>query len=96
MADQILMTPEEFELAKHKLKTLRGTVIDLAEQIIVQGKTKSEAAKAVGVSRQNVQKHMNRVNALLNDLPADYVWFEAWMPEKLASEIRQRLKSDET
>lgn len=48
------------------------------------------------MSPQNVSKHMSRVHALLNDLPADYVWFEGWMPAKLAFEIRQRLKSDET
>lgn len=87
------MTSQEFDKQKHKLRTLSAQTNELAQLILVDGLNKTDAAKAVGMSRQNVNKTMNRVMALLRDLPSDYVYLQEWMPESLAIETRAKIKA---
>lgn len=94
MTKRMRMTAEEFDEQKHKLRSLAASTIDLARLILVEGKTNSDAAKVVGVSRQNVGKAMDRVIALLSDLPSDYVWFEGFMSPERASSLREEIQKD--
>ncbi len=87
------MSAEAFEQQKHKLKTLSVKTNDLARLVLVEGLTAAEAAKRVGMSRQNVSKTMQRVNFFLADIPSDWEYFEAcWMPKNMAAEVRERLR----
>jgi molybdopterin-guanine dinucleotide biosynthesis protein len=88
------MTAEEFDDQKHKLRTLAASTTDLARLIIVEGMSNVEAAKAVGVSRQNVKKTMDRALALLADLPSDYVWFEGYMSTDRATRLKDEIQQD--
>lgn len=90
------MTPEEFEVAKQRLNTLSGNVVAVARLILVEGMAPSAAAQEVGMSRQSANGAMKRVRALLASRPADWVYFEGWMPESLAIEIRAKLKDLES
>lgn len=92
MTNSTRMSAQEYEENKHKLRTLAAQINELARLILVEGLSKTEAAAVVGMSRQNVSGAMNRVMALLNDLPSDYVYFQEWMPAKMATEVRKELK----
>ncbi|MNJ72393.1 hypothetical protein D3C77_690340 [compost metagenome] len=92
MSNAPRMSPEEFDSQVGKLQNLRGTTVQLARLILVDGLNHTEAAAKVGMSRQNVSKYMIRVNALLTGYPADWVRFDEWMPASLATEVRARLK----
>jgi hypothetical protein len=93
MATKQLMTAQEFDNQKHKLRTLSVQTNDLARLVLVEGLNNTQAAAAVGMSRQNVNGAMNRVRALLSDMPADWVYFQEWMPAAMAAEIRAKIKS---
>jgi len=86
------MTAQEFDEQKHKLRTLSVQTNELARLVLVEGMNNTQAANAVGMSRQNVNGAMNRVRALLGDMPADYVYVQEWMPAAMAAEIRAKLK----
>lgn len=92
MEKQRRMTADEFEENKHKLRSLSAKTNDLARLILVDGLNNTDAAAEVGMSRQNVSKTMTRVNSLLNGMPADFVFFEGWVPGELAIEMRRRTK----
>lgn len=86
------MSSTEFEENKHKLRTLSAQVNDLARLILVDGLTNTKAAEQLRMSRQNINGAMQRVTALLYDLPADYVFVQEWMPKKMAARVRAELK----
>lgn len=90
------MTAEDFDAQKHKLRTLAASTTDLARLILVEGMSNIDAAKAVGVSRQNVKKTMDRAMALLSDVPSDYVWFEGFMSPDRAVSLREEIQRDLT
>lgn len=90
------MAPEEFEAAKQRLNTLTGNVVEVARLILVEGMAPSAAAQKVGMSRQSANGAMKRVRALLASRPVDWVYFEGWMPESLAIEVRAKLKELES
>jgi hypothetical protein len=83
------MTPEEFDEVAPKLMGFTGTAQSYARMVLVERVAPGEAAKAVGLSRQNAHQQMNRMMAVLNDLPKDWIFFEGdWMPASLATEVR--------
>jgi hypothetical protein len=94
MTKQIRMTAEEFDAQKHKLRTLAASTTDLARLILVERMSNTDAAKSVGVSRQNVKKTMDRAMALLSDLPSDYVWYEGYMSPERAVSLREEIQKD--
>lgn len=87
------MTLEAFKANEHKLTSMSQATIDLARLVLVDGRSAKDAGEAVGVSRQNVHKTVQRVLAAFNDIPSGYVEFKAWMPKAMAIEITDRLKS---
>ena len=88
-----IMSALEFDEQKHKLRTLSAQTNQLARLVLVDGLNNTKAAEMVGMSRQNVNGAMNRVKALLADMPADYVYVKEWMPAKMATEVRAKLKA---
>ncbi|MDF4211158.1 TrfB-related DNA-binding protein [Pseudomonas protegens] len=94
MAKLLRLTAEEFDEQKHKLRTLAASTTDLARLILVDGMTNTDAARAAKVSRQNVKKAMDRVMALLSDLPSDYVWFEGFMSPQRALSLKEEIRKD--
>lgn len=86
------MSPEDFDASKHKLAKLTANTCELARKILVEGVSKKDAAEAVGMKPQNVAKAMLRVEALLSDLPANFVWYEGYMPEDMAVSARKAVK----
>lgn len=94
MTKLLQMTEKEFEEQKHKLRTLAASTTDLARLILVEGKTKSAAAKEAGVSRQNVKQAMDRALALLAGVPTSYVWFEGFMSPERAAKLKEDIQQD--
>jgi hypothetical protein len=92
MVNQKLMSPEEFESQVHKLGDLKANTVELARLILVDGKTKAEAARITKITPQNVSKKMQRVQAVLSGFPPDWVLVKEMMPESMATEIRAKLK----
>lgn len=88
------LTAKEFEEQKYKLRRLAASTIELARLILVEQVPNAEAAKRVNVSRQNVQKAMARVIALLSDLPPDYIWFEGFMSRERAKRLKEEIQED--
>jgi len=93
MENQLRMSEEDFELAKHKLGRLSQNTINLAKLIIVGGLKPAVAAKEVGMSRQNVSKSMLRVYAALSDTPNGWVRVECWAPSDLAVEFLRSVEA---
>lgn len=94
MTKTLLMSATEFEKQQGRLIKLSLEVHALARLILVDGKTSTDAAKEVGMSKQLAAHHMKRVKALLEGYPASWVPFEEWMPDWLATETRARLKEE--
>lgn len=95
MAKYPQMSAEEFEAKQDRLTKMSVQTNQLARLILVDGLNNAEAARTVRMSRQNVSKHMARVIARLNDMPADYEHLDLWVPAALAKETRAKLRSIE-
>lgn len=92
MTEKLRLSMDAFEKAQSKLIKLSAEVNRLASLILVDGESLTDAAAAIGMSKQNASKHMKRVKALLNDQPAAWVHLEEWMPDWLAAETRAKLQ----
>jgi DNA-directed RNA polymerase specialized sigma24 family protein len=93
MDESKLMTPEDFEGHKDKLKRLSSQTIDLARMILVDGIPNAEAARQTGMARQNVKRQMNRVMARLAGYPEGWVRFDGWMPADFVAKIKEAEKA---
>lgn len=92
MTEPLRMSAADFEEGQAKLIKLSAEVNTLARLILVEGKTLTAAADALGISKQNASKHMKRVKALLNDQPPSWVLLNEWVPDWLAAETRAKLQ----
>jgi hypothetical protein len=87
-----LMTAEEFDdLERGKLRQLPRKTLDLARLMRVEGKTQTEAADALGMTKQVARYHRMKIDAVLNNQPSDWVELSLWVPPELAVEVRKRV-----
>ncbi|SPY99912.1 Uncharacterised protein [Pseudomonas luteola] len=86
------MTQQEFDDVRPKLSGFMGSTVNMAELLIVKGLSLSETAKACNTSAQNVGQAIDRVIAVLEGLPPDWVHISEWMPASLAKEVRKQIK----
>lgn len=86
------MTPQDFEaLEKGKLRAMSRKALDLARLMFVEGKNQTEAADTLGMSKQSARYHRLRIEAVLNDQPAEWVLLQEWMPPAMAVEVRRNV-----
>ncbi|MFA0965067.1 TrfB-related DNA-binding protein [Pseudomonas amygdali] len=88
-----LMAAEEFErvmavlAGQNRRRAFSDRSINAARLVLVMGASVSEAALETGLSRQVVHRLMARIRARLEDLPADWVKVEAWLPPAAAGDV---------
>lgn len=86
------MTASEFAVdIRPRLFGFSEKVVNLAELYFVSGQTLKDAGEQCGMSKQSAGQALNRVMAVLNDVPKDWVYFESYLPPKLANEIRLKV-----
>lgn len=86
------MTAEEFRTeVRPRLFGFSEKVVSLAELFFVGGKTLKDAGEQCSMSKQSAGQAINRVLAVLNDVPKDWVHFEGYLPPGLAKEIREQV-----
>lgn len=84
-----LMAADEFErvmavlAGQNRRRAFSDRSISAARLVLVMGASVSEAALETGLTRQVVHRLMARIRARLEDLPADWVKVEAWLPQQL-------------
>lgn len=90
--DAPLMTADEFDaLEKGKLRSMHRKALDLARLMYVEGKNQTAAAATLAMSPQSARYHRLRIEAVLNDRPADWVLLQEWMPSEMAVEVRRNV-----
>ncbi|AVI88145.1 hypothetical protein BTW15_29410 [Pseudomonas syringae pv. tomato] len=88
-----LMAADEFErvmnvlAGQNRRRAFSDRSISAARLVLVMGASVSEAALETGLSRQVVHRLMARIRARLEDLPADWVKVEAWLPPAAAGDV---------
>lgn len=83
------MTPEEFDALRPLLGRLSLDTVKLAREVLVDGKTQVEVAKAHGLTKQRVNGMVTRVTAASHDVPATWRRVEVWVPPELVDQVRQ-------
>jgi len=83
------MTAQEFDALKPRLRRMTVKTIQLARDVLVSGMGFAEAGGKVGVSRQRVEALVNRVLAVRDETPADWVKVDIWLPPEEADKLRQ-------
>ncbi|VFS52020.1 Uncharacterised protein [Budvicia aquatica] len=74
------MTQDEFDAIKVKLSQFSLRTVDIAEAVLVEGLTQSEAAIKYQASRQSVCGIMKRVASAIEDVPNSWKKVEVWLP----------------
>ncbi|PHI31544.1 TrfB-related DNA-binding protein [Budvicia aquatica] len=81
------MTQDEFDAIKVKLSQFSLRTVDIAEAVLVEGLTQSEAAIKYQASRQSVCGIMKRVASAIEDVPNSWKKVEVWLPAALAEHV---------
>jgi transposase-like protein len=88
-----LMAADEFErvmnvlAGRNRRRAFSDRSISAARLVLVMGASVSEAASETGLTRQVVHRLMARIRARMEDLPADWVKVETWLPSAAAGEV---------
>ena len=88
MAD-VTMTAQEFDELRPRLGRLSLDTVELAREVLVNGKTQSDVAREHGLTRQRVSGMVSRVIAAANEIPRGWEKVEVWLPPALAEEVRK-------
>ncbi|PHI30150.1 TrfB-related DNA-binding protein [Budvicia aquatica] len=81
------MTQDEFNVMKTKLSQFSLRTVAIAEAVLVEGLTQSEAAIKYQASKQSVCGIMKRVASAIEDVPNDWKKVEVWLPAALAVHV---------
>lgn len=86
------MTAQEFDQLRPALKRLTLETVDIAREVLVDGKTHAEVAAARGKSKQRIGQMIKQVLAKRDDIPAGWEYLELWVPAPLAAEVRHQVE----
>ena len=85
----VKMTAKEFDELRPRLGRLSLDTVDLAREVLVNGKTQSNVAREYGLSRQRVNGMVSRVIAAANEIPLGWKRVDVWLPPDLAEEVQK-------
>lgn len=83
------MTATFFDELRPRLGRLTDETIDIAREVLVEGKSQSDVARNHGLSRQRVSSMVKSVISAANEVPRDWQRVEVWLPPNLADKVRQ-------
>ena len=87
-ASAATMTAKEFDALKPRMARMTVKTIQIARDVLVSGLGLAEAGEKAGVSRQRVKLLVDRVLAVRDEAPADWVKVDIWLPPDEAEKIR--------
>lgn len=87
-----LLTNDQFDAILPRLGRLSMDTLNIAREVLVDGKSQSEVAREHNLSRQRVHGMVTRVNAAINDIPLDWVRLDTWLPKEMADKIQKEIE----
>lgn len=87
--DENKMTAAAFDDLRPRLGRLTEETIDIAREVLVEGKSQSDVARERGLSRQRVSSMVKSVVSAANEIPREWQRVEVWLPPDLAEQVRQ-------
>lgn len=88
MAQDVKMTPEEFEAIMPRLGRLTLDTIKVARSVLVDGLAPTAAGDLHGVSRQRVHAIVKRFSEAVEQIPRGWKRIEVWLPPELADQVQ--------
>lgn len=79
---------DEFEAHRPRFETLTDDSIEVARQVLVEGRSSTAVARDRDVSASAVTKTVRKVLALVNDAPAGFVELRDFFPPEIAAQLR--------
>lgn len=83
------MTAQEFDELRPRFGRLSLNTVELAREVLVDGKSQSDVARKHGLTRQRVSGMVSRVLAAANKIPRGWEKVEVWLPPELAEKVRK-------
>lgn len=90
MSERKRLSAAEFDALRPRLARLALGSVDIAREVLVDGRPAPEVAAARGLSRQRVYGILRRFDAAADSVPTGWQRVEVWVPPELASEITAR------
>ena len=87
--DENKMTAAAFDDLRPRLGRLTEETIDIAREVLVEGKSQSDVARERGLSRPRVSSMVKSVVSAANEIPREWQRVEVWLPPDLAEQVRQ-------
>lgn len=89
MSGKPRMTPDEFDALRPRLGRLSLDTVELAREVLVDGRSQVEVAKGHDITKQRVSGMVARVLAAAQDVPVTWQRVEVWVPPELVDQVRQ-------
>jgi len=83
------LTAKQFDALKPRLGNVSESRVIAARRVLVDGIGVTEAGAEVGLLKQRVNDIVDRVLRVKNDIPADWVRVNVWLPPAEAEKARQ-------
>ena len=87
MTARTRLSAAAFEALRPRLARLALGSVDIAREILVDGRHVPDVAAARGLSRQRIYGILRRFDAAADSVPTDWQRVEVWVPPELAAEI---------
>ena len=87
-----IMSPEKFDSLLPSFGKLSLDTVDIARRVLVIGESQAALAKERGFTRQHINRVVNRVRAIANEIPDGWEHVEIYLPSELASKVRAMAK----
>ena len=85
---QVRLTEEEFEENRVFTGALSMNTLNVAYQVLVEGKSKSKVAEEYGWSRQRVHAMVRRYFNAVQRVPSNWEQVTVWLPPEDAKKVR--------
>jgi hypothetical protein len=83
------LTAKQFDVLKPRLGNVSESRVIAARRVLVDGIGVTEAGAEVGLPKQRVNDIVDRVLRVKNDISADWVRVNVWLPPAEAEKARQ-------
>jgi len=89
MDSRLPLSNTAFNALLPRLGRLSKASVEIAREVLVEGRIVSEIAIARGLTRQRVHCILRRFSAAQHEAPAHWQKIEVWVPPELGPEIRE-------
>lgn len=85
------LTQDEFDKARPLFGRMSQETIEMARLVLVEGFSQTQVAKEFKLTRQRVSLAVKQILTAIDDVPADWVKLDVWLPSSMANEVIKKI-----